>query len=261
MSGERAGGGTAGDGVQRGGLRLHKAPLIQIVADGADNLDPLVGALERLRRVDQIEVAVPQAELDILHAVVAGRVWFERFGQHRQRTSLDGQLATPGGAEVPVDADEVPQIEQLGQLPAQLADLLLAQQHLDFARLVPQIEEVQLALVASAHDPPRRPDQRQVRLAERLGGQLADLADGHCPVETPAPGVDAQLLDAVQLFQAGQLGLICGRGGWMVLAGHCRALTCKEVFGLILHQQPTTGDLICSVGCIAYPSRDGGIGT
>ena len=62
-----------------------------------------------------------------------------------------------------VDADQVAQVEHLGQRPALLADLLLADHDLDLAGPVPDVEEVHLALPAALDDAPGRLDAWPLR--------------------------------------------------------------------------------------------------
>ena len=49
---------------------------------------------------------------------------------------------------------------------------------------------------------------------KRLGRQLANLADGLMTVETPAPGIEAEFFNAVQLFGTASFESIlrCGHG-------------------------------------------------
>ena len=61
--------------------------------------------------------------------------------------------------QLAVDADDVAQVEALGQCPV-VADLLLADEELDLAGPVADVDELQLALVAMQHDAAGGPDLR-----------------------------------------------------------------------------------------------------
>ena len=96
----------------RCGLPVRR-PVVQVAADGADDEHALAGAVERVRVVDQVEVAVPQPELDVLHAGPLVRVRQQRLGQERQPLGEHGRLAAARLAEGAVDADQVAQVELL----------------------------------------------------------------------------------------------------------------------------------------------------
>src|SRR5207302_11473853 len=53
---ERPCGGPAGDGLQRGRLDFLVALSVEIIADTPDNLDALLGPLQDLRAINQIEI-------------------------------------------------------------------------------------------------------------------------------------------------------------------------------------------------------------
>ena len=112
----------------------------------------------------------------------------------------DGQLAGLGVAERAVDADQVAQVEQLDQVPAQVADLLLADEDLDAFGPVAELEEDDLPLPAPEHDPPGDADGGPglgLLTLRGLGNrQLADLGDRLVAVEPLAPGVQPQVGDS-----------------------------------------------------------------
>ena len=70
---------------------------------------------QRLGVVEQVEVALPVAQLDVGHAVplLGGRQ--QGLGQERQAVGEDGQLAGLGLAERAVDADQVAEVELAGE--------------------------------------------------------------------------------------------------------------------------------------------------
>ena len=82
---------------------------------------------------------------------------FRRGGQalreHREPLGEDRELAGLRAAQLAVDADDVAQVEALGERPV-VADLLLTDEELNLAGHVADIDELQLALIAMQHDPP-----------------------------------------------------------------------------------------------------------
>ena len=231
---ERPGRGAAGDGVQRRRLHLEEAAVVEVAADGADDQHALAGAVERLRVVDQVEVAVAQAELHVLHSAPLVRVRLQRLGQDRQAVGEHRRLAAARLAVGAVDADQVAEVEQLGQLPAGFADLLLAEHHLDAARQVGDlldfslalaldfaqrrlagpvlhVEEVDLAALAAADDAAGDAHARPLVL-RHVGREGEDFLNRLMAVETAAPRVEAQRLDGLQLLGTAGLESILGFG-------------------------------------------------
>ena len=102
--------------------------------------------------------------------------------------------------ERPVDADQIAQVEQFDQVPAQVADLLLADEDLDPLGPVAEVEEDHLPLPAPEHDPPGHPDGGPGlgRLTLRGPGnrQLADAGNRLVAVEPRSPGVEPEVGDS-----------------------------------------------------------------
>ena len=127
----------------------------------------------------------------------------------------DRQLAGSRAVQLAVDADDVAQVEALGQLPVLLADLLLADEHLDRAGPIVDVDEHRLA--------GRR--RRTMRPAARTLGPCcgacaaasARLQDrdfifpsgiapiGMWPSNRPPQGSTPKLLDLAEFFPAGGL--------------------------------------------------------
>src|SRR4051794_35553800 len=109
----------------------------------------------------------------------------QRLAQVRQRLDEDRRLAGPRQTERAFDAQEIAQVEVLRQRPALLADLLLADHHLDLAALhlagflvlaerrrpVPQIDPVYLPADPAQDDPPGDADLRPL-VVWHTGGEL-----------------------------------------------------------------------------------------
>ena len=70
----------------------------------ADDLDALEDPIQRLRVVDQVEIAVAQAELDLLHAALLVGVRQQRLAQEVQLVGEDGQLAGARRTELAINA-------------------------------------------------------------------------------------------------------------------------------------------------------------
>ena len=147
---------------------------------------------------------MPQPILFVGHAVVAGRVRFERLREERELRGADRRFAGFRLAERAVDADEVAEVEQFGDLPAVVADLLRAEHHLDFAGLIPEVEEVDFPHLATTDDAARRTHFRpRVRIVERLARSFANTRNALMAIEPLAPRVDAEGFEFAEFRQAG----------------------------------------------------------
>jgi hypothetical protein len=112
----------------------------------------------------------------------------------------------------------------LRQRPALLADLLLPDHDLDaarqvgdlfhgafpfalqlaqcgFSRAVLDVEEMNLAALAPADDPPGDAHPRPL-VVEKIARQLEDVGDGCMAIKTAAPGIEPEALDRLELFGA-----------------------------------------------------------
>ena len=74
----------------------------------------------------------------------------QALGQKRELLGEDGQLAGLGVAEAAVDTDQIAQVELFDQAPADVADLLLADEDLDLLGPVAKIEEERLSPARAA---------------------------------------------------------------------------------------------------------------
>ena len=163
--------------------------------------------------VDQVEVAVPQPVLHLLHAAPLVRVRLQRLGQERQLVGEDGRLAglascrsvpsTPirsprsssCASSQPVSPtcfwpdhhlDAAGPAEELGGLVLALDLAGLA--HHRPAGPVPEVEEVQLALDAPADDAAGRLDARPLRRSGRSAGRARIVSIGWWPSKRPPHG-------------------------------------------------------------------------
>ena len=85
----------------------------------------------RVRVDDQIEVALAVAGLDVLQAVPFLGQRDEALGEELEARRPDRQLVGLGAEQVPFDADEVAEIEQLEEREVALAQRVLADVDLD----------------------------------------------------------------------------------------------------------------------------------
>src|SRR5204863_10194779 len=128
----------------------------------------------------------------------------QALGQERERLGEDGQLARPGVTEPAVDTDQIAEVEELSELPAQLADLLLADEDLDAAGPVAEFEEDDFALTAAEHDPAGDADHRTGLVATgHVGrGRRTDFPDRLVAIESLTPRIQPQVRDPPELLQA-----------------------------------------------------------
>ena len=167
--------------------------------------------------MDQIEVAPPLPKFGIGQALVLLGRRGDRLAQQFQVLGEDGQLALHGPLEFAVDADDVAEVEALGQGEVLVAHLALADHHLNGAGPIADLQPMNLARGPPQHDSPRRANLGPMRFGRmiRLGlsqfssqrkwdcplGPLAsdgdfalsaaDFANALMIVETGTPGVDA----------------------------------------------------------------------
>ena len=146
------------DRLHRGRLDLDEPPTRQHLAEGRDDLRPAEERLQALGVVGEVDVSLAGPLLDIGQAVplLGGRQ--EALAEERQDLGEDRQLAGPGPAEAAVNADQVAQVQLRGESPAGVADLVLADHHLDRPGPVADLEERNLPLPSLQDDPTRDPD-------------------------------------------------------------------------------------------------------
>ena len=199
--------------------------------------------------VGQVEIPHPLPQLGVGEAVVLFGRRGEALREEVQLLGEDRQLAGLRAAQLAIDADDVAQVEALGQRPV-VADLLLADEELDLAGPVADVDEPQLALVAMQHDPAGsahlrarhfagallRSHLRKSKSAPAVGkigqryrpailcferdlaGAVANIGDGSMVIEPRAPRIVAELRDALQLFAARLLPVApdAADAGWSV---------------------------------------------
>src|SRR4051812_41343498 len=162
-----------------------------------------------------------------------------------QLLGKDGQLAGLRKGELAIHADDIAQVKLLGESPAFVADLCLADQELQVAGPILNVDELQLAGVAQQHDSTGCSDLRagplafalilqpaaevELRLLVAIGNfdrpaELADvanlaaasanLANEGAVIEAATPGIDAERGDFAELLAADSFEAVNVFGRW-----------------------------------------------
>ncbi len=111
VSNERFRRGTAGNHLHHGCFHFHEAALVHVLADEGDDLGATLKHLPGIRVHDQVDVALPIAELLIGQTVVFVRQRSQRLGQQPRLFHVDIQIALTGfmqGAPGGHDITEIP---------------------------------------------------------------------------------------------------------------------------------------------------------
>ena len=133
----------------------------------------------------------------------------------------DGRLPLARLAEDPFDADQVAEIEQVGECPALFAHLLLAGHDLDAAGLIVQLQEVDVPLVAAEDDAASGADPLGRIFIEGEARFGQNTGDGRVAIEPAAPRVEAERLNLAELFESAGVRVAGdGRIGSRRFGGH-----------------------------------------
>ncbi len=203
---ERPGQGPAGDGVHHGRLDLDVAAGVEEAPDmGHDGAAQAEDAGD-VRIHDQVEVALAEAELDVLQAVPLLRQGPEALGQEGDGVAEDGQFARPGLEERPGDRDDVAEVEQAEALVGLGPDLVLADVGLQALAAVGDVEEGGPAHLADGQDA-AGDDDGDLALLELGRRQAGERRDDPGGVVGPGGRVgeerDAGLAEAAVLVPSG----------------------------------------------------------
>ena len=161
----------------------------------------------------EVDVPLPRPLFDVGQAVplLGGRE--QALAQEGQLGGEDGQLASLGQTQAAIDTDDVAHVEFADELPVFLADLVLAQHHLNRAGPVTDLKKRDLPLTALEHDPTGDSDLGSVRFFA-FGGlgqeEFADVGDALVVVEPLPPGIEAQGLNLPELVQPRRFQTIQG---------------------------------------------------
>ena len=198
------------DRMQNGRFRFDEIPRFERAADRVDDLAARQHPLQDAFVVDQVDVPLPQQHLDIPRPMEFFRRLRERLREKRHLRGRDRLLARPRDARLPVDANDVAQIDQFDQLPVVFGKISLGDHHLDATGPVFHMQELELPAVIPQQDTSGDPHLRAHHILFG-GAHLARLADGLMVVEPLAPGVQPQLFDRHELLQPGGFEAV-GRG-------------------------------------------------
>src|SRR5437879_6552930 len=134
------------------------------------------------RVADEVHVPLAVARLYVAEPVPLLGQRPERLGEERERLDGDRQLAGPRPEHLAGDADEVAAVE-VGESGVVLAQLVRPRVELDPARVVHQVREARLAVMAQGDDATGQahgaepPELRLARVAEPVGERARPM--GH----------------------------------------------------------------------------------
>src|SRR5262245_44103611 len=131
MRDKRPGRRAAGDGMQRWTFDFAEAALAKCVADRLHDTRAAAKPLQHAVAIGQIEIPPPLAQLRIGEAGVLFGWRGNALGQEIQLLSKDRQLARFRIGQLAIDTNDVAQVKILGELPALVSDLRLANEELN----------------------------------------------------------------------------------------------------------------------------------
>ena len=182
-------------------LHLQEPAGVQERAHGLDEARPEPEHLAHARIHEEIHVPLPVASLDVLEPVPLLGQRPDGLREERPRLHLDGQLPRARPHEVAGHADEVRHV-QLGEAGVGVSEDVGARVELDRARLVEEVGEAGLAVVADRHDAPGDADRaRRPKLV--LGRGIPASMEGARPVrhrKARAERVHARVAEGAELF-------------------------------------------------------------
>jgi hypothetical protein len=142
---ERPGERASGKGLHHRRLDFEVAASVQEAANAVEDPAPDLEHPARIRIDDQIQVALAVAGLDVLQPVPFLRHRDEALGQELELRRPDRQLVGLCSKEVPLDADEIAEVQQLEHREVALAERILPDIDLDLRGAVRDDEKVRLA--------------------------------------------------------------------------------------------------------------------
>src|SRR5437868_7749251 len=167
---------AAGDRLHHQRFDFQEATLRKELAHRRNDAAADLEDRARIRVDDQIEIALPVANLDVLQTVPLLRQRQQALGEELQLRRPDRQLVRLRPEEAPLHADPVAEVEQLVDLEIALRQRVLPDVDLHAGAAVGDDEEVRLAEAADAEDSPRRP-RAWLRRLELLAGLRSVLRD------------------------------------------------------------------------------------
>jgi hypothetical protein len=184
-----------GDRLHHRGLDLQIAARIEEAADRDQHLAAHFEDAARVRVDDQVEVALAVSNLDVTQPVPLFRQRQEALGEELERRGMNRELVRLRAEQLPLDADEVAQVQQLEQREVAPRQRVLPDVGLNPGTAVRQHEEIGFAEAADREDPSRRAclDRSRLERFPVLPAMRRDqLADGVAALEPPRIRLDAQ---------------------------------------------------------------------
>src|SRR5437763_6912064 len=136
VSSEGSRGGPAGQRLKDGRFHLNETATLEEGTRLFHHAAPDQENVHHLGIRDQIQIALPIAELLVLQSVVLLRKGSERLGEQDEFVDLTGDLATLGPKKGAVDADDIAQVEIGKALVWLLPQLVDLRQQLDASGVV-----------------------------------------------------------------------------------------------------------------------------
>ena len=205
---ERPGGGAAVDRLQYGRFDFEKSAAMQHAAGVVDDPGALDEHVARLGIGEQVHVPPAIAGFDVGEAVEFLGRRSQGLAEQGQAGTPEGELAGLGAAEGSFDADDVAEVEQLGDFPA-LGDHLLAEAELEVAGAVADGQEHQVPEDAVQHDAAGGAEGRLRSGVENLAtidgqllGRRRDVGVGGQVGEARPVWIDTQFSNLLELRDA-----------------------------------------------------------
>ena len=120
---------------EHGGLHLEEVTLVEIAADGLDDLRPLAERLAYLQIYHEIQITLTVARVYILQTVELLRQWAQRLREQIKILDAYGDLTAPRLEDHTANPDDVADVEPLELL---LVFLLTKHVHLEIDLYVPR---------------------------------------------------------------------------------------------------------------------------
>ena len=142
---ERPRGGAARDRLHHRRFDFEKSARVEEAPNRRDDVRPHFEDPARIRIHDQVEIALPVADLDIGEAVPLLRQRQMTLGEKRERRGPDRQLARAGPEQVAGNAHMVAEIQQLEDPEVLFRERVLPDVNLNPLQTVRQGQEARLA--------------------------------------------------------------------------------------------------------------------
>ena len=168
---------AARDRMQDGRFDFEVVPVVEKSSELADDDAALDEYLTHLTIHDQVDVALPIADFDVLQPVPFFRQRQETFRQIYQLIRQDGQLSSLRAEQPSFDSDEIPDVEKLVELEIALRELIFFSVDLQLPFAVGQRDEARFSKWPVRQNSSRNADL-VLSLFQFLGGLRRELLRG-----------------------------------------------------------------------------------